>query len=214
MLPDSLMWSSISNCNRIEKVETDSVAGNQNINEFCSGYYPENHFTMNNKSRQLAYLLRHDDSYHLEAGGWREIDDLIANHQFSHSEICAIVAADTKGRYEINADLTKVRALYGHSVKVDLMLQSSEPPKILFHGSAMKYIESIHQNGLKPKSRQFVHLTEDRDLAIKTGSRHGEPVLLTIDSIAMYNNGYEFFRINNGLWLTKEVPVNYIAFND
>lgn len=164
------------------------------------------------KSKQLAYLLRHDHSYDFEEGGWRELSDLYHNYSFSLDEIVDIVLKDDKGRFEFNCDETKVRALYGHSVQVDLLLCKQEPPSFLLHGTALKYIESIRLNGLKSKARQYVHLTEDRDLALETGSRHGQDVLLVIDSQAMSNDGFVFYRVSNGTWLTKEVPLKYIHF--
>ena len=123
-----------------------------------------------------------------------------------------IVSNDNKSRFEFNSDKSKVRALYGHSVDVDLLLRKQEPPLRLLHGTALKYIDSIRNYGLKSKSRQYVHLTEDKDLAIMTGSRHGQAVLLEINSLAMFNDGYNFYRTNNGTWLTTEVPVQYIIF--
>lgn len=167
-----------------------------------------------NESKRLAYKLRHDDEYQFEPGGWRSLSDLCDHHSFSRKEIIDIVANDDKGRYEINVDRTKVRALYGHSVKVELLLNNEEPPVRLMHGTAVKYIDSIRESGLKSKSRIYVHMTENRDAAIKTGSRHGQPVLLEINAQAMYNDGYEFYRISNGIWLTTEVPVEYLIFPD
>ena len=164
------------------------------------------------KSKQLAYLLRHDKNYDFETGGWRLLTNLCQLHSFSLEEIIDLVSRDDKGRFEFNSDMSKVRALYGHSVSVDLLLRKQEPPLRLLHGTALKYIESISHYGLKSKARQYVHLTEDRDLALKTGSRHGQPVLLVIDSQSMFNDGYDFYPLNNGTWLTTEVQINYIEF--
>lgn len=165
-----------------------------------------------NKSKQLAYLLRHDRNYDFEIGGWRGLSDLYHNHSFSLEDIIKIVSNDNKGRFEFNSDKSKVRALYGHSVEVDLLLRKQEPPLRLLHGTALKYIESIRKNGIKSQSRQYVHLTEDPDLAIKTGTRHGQAILLAIDSNSMFSDGYDFYKTNNGMWLTSEVPVQYIVF--
>ncbi len=164
------------------------------------------------KSKQLAYLLRHDKNYDFEVEGWRLVSDICQLHSFTIEEVVDIVSNDNKGRFEFNSDRTKVRALYGHSVEVDLLLYKQAPPPLLLHGTALKYIESIRNNGLNPKARQYVHLTEDRDLALKTGSRHGQAFLLVIDSQSMFNDGYDFYHTNNGMWLTSEVPVQYIVF--
>jgi putative RNA 2'-phosphotransferase len=42
------------------------------------------------------------------------------------------------------------------------------------------------------------------------GSRHGEPVVVVVQARAMYEKGYEFFKTESGIWLTKEVPKEYI----
>lgn len=168
-------------------------------------------YTKNN-SKKLSYLLRHDHSYAFEIGGWRELTELCLLHSFTVEEVVDIVSNDDKGRFEFNPDKTKVRALYGHSVDVDLLLHKQEPPLHLLHGTALKYIESIRNNGLKSKARQYVHLTEDRDLALRTGSRHGLAVLLVIDAKSMFNDGYSFYCSKNGTWLTSEVPLQYIDF--
>ena len=74
----------------------------------------------------------------------------------------------------------------------------------------MKYCNSIHRDGLIPKSRLYVHLSKDIDTAINVGSRHGEPVVYKIKAREMYNNGYKFYLSTNGVWLTKEVPIIYL----
>lgn len=163
-----------------------------------------------NGSKRIAYFLRHDKDYSFEVGGWRAVSDLCLNHSFSLEDIINIVLHDDKGRFELNHDNTKVRALYGHSVKIDLQLKEEVPPKQLLHGTASKYIESIHRTGLTSCSRRFVHLTEDEDVAIKTGSRHGDPIVLVIDSQTMITDGYKFYHTDNGIWLTTEVPSQYI----
>lgn len=165
---------------------------------------------MESRSRKLAYLLRHDCGYRYETGGWRLVSDLIDNHSFTSEEIEVIVSTDVKGRFELNEDKTKVRALYGHSVEIELMLHSQCPPEFLYHGTASKYLSSIKHSGLLPKARQYVHLTEDIEAAAMTGSRHGDPIVLKVLSHLMCSEGYVFHRLDNGVWLTKEVPIEYI----
>lgn len=165
---------------------------------------------MESRSRKLSYLLRHDYNYCYETDGWRLVSDLVDNHSFSVEEIEQIVHYDTKGRFELNDDKSKVRALYGHSVNVDLSLSIDTPPEFLYHGTAAKYISSIENLGLLPRSRQYVHLTDNIEMAVRTGLRHGEPVILKISSCVMSLDGYLFHQLNNGVWLTKEVPIEYI----
>nr|MCR5235323.1 RNA 2'-phosphotransferase [Lachnospiraceae bacterium] len=113
-------------------------------------------------------------------------------------------------RYSFNEDKTLIRANQGHSIPVDVELEKAEPPEILYHGTGEKYRKSIDSEGLKPKSRLYVHLSADTDTAINVGRRHGRPVVYRVSSGAMQKDGYDFYRSVNGVWLTKEVPVRYI----
>ena len=85
------------------------------------------------------------------------------------------------------------------------------PPDVLFHGTGIKYKGSIDAQGLIPKFRLYVHLSADAETARKVGQRHGKPVIYTVDASAMHVDGYRFFRSVNGVWLTKEVPKEYLS---
>ena len=50
-------------------------------------------------------------------------------------------------------------------------------PEILYHGTGEKFVASIDEQGLIPKSRLYVHLSGDIDTARKVGQRHGKPVI-------------------------------------
>ena len=104
----------------------------------------------------------------------------------------------------------KIRANQGHSIDVDLDLEIVKPPDFLWHGTAKKSLSSIFENGLKPMSRKFVHLSLDKETAMSVGSRHGEPILLKIKALEMYESGYSFYCSKNKVWLIKEVPSKYI----
>lgn len=98
----------------------------------------------------------------------------------------------------------------GDSIPVDVELEEKEPPRILYHGTGEKYIASIDQNGLIPKSRLYVHLSKDVETAKAVGKRHGKEVVYSINSEQMYKDGYKFYLSKNGVWLTKRVPVKYL----
>lgn len=84
------------------------------------------------------------------------------------------------------------------------------PPDILYHGTGEKYVSSIDKEGLLPKSRLYVHLSNDEETAVNVGKRHGKPVIYKVDARKMQEDGFEFFLSVNGVWLTNEVPVKYI----
>ena len=60
----------------------------------------------------------------------------------------------------------------------------------------------------------YVHLSPDYDTAVKVGSRHGKPVVYTVAAGEMQKNGYVFYQSVNGVWLTKNVPVDYLRKED
>jgi putative RNA 2'-phosphotransferase len=44
------------------------------------------------------------------------------------------------------------------------------------------------------------------------GRRHGRPVLLRITARRMWSAGFKFVRSASAVWLTTEVPVEFIRF--
>lgn len=177
----------------------------------------ENKTTLKSISKYISLILRHKPEVigiTLDEHGWADVDELIKGvaktKDFDMNMLEEIVRTDEKGRYSFNEDKTLIRANQGHSVKVDVELEKTEPPEILFHGTGEKYCISIDNEGLIPKSRLYVHLSSDIDTAIKVGRRHGRPVVYTVDSDRMFKDGYDFYLSVNGVWLTEKVPVEYI----
>lgn len=168
-------------------------------------------------SRYISLLLRHKPEVagvRLDAHGWANVEELIKGVQKKYpltSEMLdEIVKTDDKQRFAFSEDRTKIRANQGHSIAVDVELEETAPPPMLWHGTAEKYVASIDATGLNPKSRLYVHLSKDEDTARKVGARHGTVVLYTVDSGQMYKDGFPFFLSQNGVWLTKSVPVKYL----
>lgn len=166
------------------------------------------------KSQKLAFLLRHDTGYAFDEHGWRDIDDLIRNHGYTMTMLEDIVTTNNKQRYEFNEDKSAIRARQGHSVKVDVELKEATPPLVLFHGTAADFLSSILEEGLKPRKRLHVHLSCDAETAHNVGSRHGEAVILRIDTRSMSDDGVRFFLSNNGVWLTDYVAPKYISVTE
>jgi putative RNA 2'-phosphotransferase len=124
--------------------------------------------------------------------------------------IKTIVETNDKQRYIISDDGKRIRANQGHSITVDLELESKVPPDMLYHGTAERFLNSILKDGLKPMRRQYVHLSPTEEIALAVGKRHGNPVVLSINTKKMQEDGYKFFLSKNKIWLVKEVPVKYI----
>ena len=66
------------------------------------------------------------------------------------------------------------------------------------------------QTGLEKRSRLYAHLSKDIETATNVGLRHGELVMLEIDSESMYNDGFKFYVSNNDVWLVDNVPTKYL----
>ncbi len=167
--------------------------------------------------KYVSMLLRHhpeEADIILDEHGWTDVDDLIkkVNPRYPLTEeiLQQIAEGSDKKRYEFSEDGKRVRAVHGHSVQVDLGYEESEPPAVLYHGSATKYQQSIEEKGLLKQSRQFVHLSENVEQAIDVGRRHGKLLLYEIDAVKMHEDGFRFFRSSSGVWLTDHVPVRYL----
>ena len=142
-------------------------------------------------SRYMSLILRHKPEVigiQLDEHGWANVEELIAGiaktQEFNRDILELIVRTDEKQRYSFNEDGTLIRANQGHSIPVDVELKEMQPPETLWHGTG--------------------------ETAKKVGQRHGIPVLYLVKAEEMYNDGYRFYRSENGVWLTKEVPVKYL----
>jgi putative RNA 2'-phosphotransferase len=60
-------------------------------------------------------------------------------------------------------------------------------------------------------SRHHVHLSPDRETAMRVGRRHGRPVVLEVDAAAMHRAGCMFYRSENGVWLVDAVAPQYLT---
>lgn len=164
-----------------------------------------------NKSRKLAFLLRHDRNYEFDRHGWREVSNLLEHHGFTLEELCEIVKTNNKQRFEFYDDMQLIRARQGHSVKVDVKLAEQLPPDVLYHGTSEEKIDSLLANGITPQTRLYVHLSDTIDTAVNVGRRHGKPVVFKVDAKRMSEEGIIFYLSRNGVWLTDKVDANYIT---
>lgn len=165
-------------------------------------------------SKFISLILRHKPeagNMELDEHGWASVEKLLKATNITFEQLEDIVYTDEKSRYSFNTDKSLIRANQGHSVDVDVELLEKAPPDILYHGTATRFLDSIFTKGLTKQTRKYVHLSKDYDTAIKVGKRHGNPVVLKIDAARMWCNGYKFYLSDNGIWLTDNVPVEYIS---
>ena len=173
-------------------------------------------------SKYLSFVLRHQPDaigLVLDAHGWADVDELIAKAAaagtaLDRDGIAAAVATNDKQRFALSPDGARIRANQGHSVAVDLALAPQTPPDVLYHGTATRFVASIREQGLIAGQRRHVHLSADRETAVKVGARHGTPVVLDVDARAMHAAGFTFWRADNGVWLTDAVAPPYLMIPD
>lgn len=170
--------------------------------------------------RLISLILRHDPQLigcQLDDEGYLPVLALLAGvsrklgFSLTRDHLDYIVATNNKKRYEYSPDGTKIRARQGHSIDVDLGLAPVEPPTILYHGTAERFLPAILSQGLVKMSRQHVHLSADKETAIAVGKRHGKPVVLQVAAGQMSQTGQPFYQSHNGVWLIEEVAPAYLT---
>ncbi|MCC2672626.1 MAG: 2-phosphotransferase [Armatimonadetes bacterium] len=172
-----------------------------------------------NVSKYLSRHLRHNPTalgLILEPGGWVRVDDLLAGcsrkgFHISRAELDEVVAQNDKQRFSFDASGKRIRANQGHSVEVDLQLEPTAPPAVLYHGTGHGTAGAVAKEGLRKMRRHHVHLSADIETATRVGARHGRPVVFAIDAQAMAAAGVEFFCSDNGVWLVDEVPAQFLT---
>lgn len=173
---------------------------------------------MVSKSKFLSLILRHKPEtigLKLDENGWANINELITKTNqkgqlLTHELLDKIVSDNDKQRFVISDDGLRIRANQGHSLQVDLKLEAKQPPDILYHGTATRFVSSILKMGLQAKSRQYVHLSSDIATAIKVGQRHGKTIVFQVFAQKMSNDAHLFYLSENLVWLTKKVPTDYL----
>ncbi|WP_037681043.1 RNA 2'-phosphotransferase [Streptomyces griseus] len=157
-------------------------------------------------SRTLAYHLRHDPGITRDDQGWVPVDTLVTTLEpklrVSADELISVARAVTETRFEVREGL--VRARYGHSRPAAIEYEIRQPETPLYHCTPTAALRSIFERGegLRPMTRQWVHLTSDRAAALSAGRRHGPSVLLCVPAPA----GLECRYAGGNTWLVAQVP--------
>ncbi len=173
-------------------------------------------------SKEISYALRHapqDYGLTLDEQGWVNVEDLIAALKrkkeycfLTIKDIADMIQFSEKKRHEIKDN--RIRAMYGHSVEEKIVKEAAQPPDVLYHGTAHMFLEKILEQGLISKDRQYVHLSQDQQMAIDVGLRRdAHPVILRIDAVTAWREGIKFCHGNDTVWLADSIPVKYITIN-
>ncbi len=171
-------------------------------------------------SKEISHALRHAPwEYELEmdAEGFVSLSQLLyaINEEEKYpkiiekNDILHVMEISEKKRLEIKDG--KIRALYGHSIPMHITKKEGEPPAILYHGTARRFLPAIKEKGLLPMRRQYVHLSVDTETAIQVGKRRdSEPVILKVNSKKAFENGVKFYIGNEKVWLCDKLSAEFI----
>ena len=162
--------------------------------------------------RLVAGALRHfpgDLGLTMDSMGWVELEALgntIHNrHRWANQVLVrALVQSVPKAMYEISG--TKIRARYGHSVKVDLDHPENQLPK-LYYGASEEEADRLLEVGLKSASQRYVHLSTTPEKAWHVATfRTGNPRVIEVDAAAAQASGVKMMKVNKDIVISDPIP--------
>ena len=169
----------------------------------------------------MSYALRHHPEEYglkLAADGSAELDAFLKavskkHHlqpELTEADVREIMANADKQRFAIEDG--RIRALYGHSFPTQIRHEEADPPDILYHGTAHKFLDAIMKKGLLPMGRQFVHLSADTETAEQVGQRRDRrPAILIVNAKRAKEAGIQFYIGNDKVWLADRIPPEYLS---
>lgn len=171
-------------------------------------------------SKAMAHALRHKPGQYgltLDEEGWTAVPDLITGLRrrrprlgpITREDVVAVLERPGKRRYEMQGE--RIRALYGHSIPMKIKKETAAPPPVLYHGTAPETADLILRQGLKPMTRQYVHLSTDVATAQMVGRRKARiPTILVVDAAAAHAAGIRFYPGQDEVWLADPVPPAFL----
>lgn len=178
------------------------------------GKFIMNDFETERLGRSLAGILRHGRfELSMDDQGFVDMRDIIGvvkeknprMHWLRPHHIVALVDTDPKGRYQVSGNF--VRATYGHTIDIDMKLNTENVPDYLYYPTAPEETDLILESGLYPSDRAMVHLSLTYQDAFNAGSvRVEQPVILEIDVNACFDAGYDIGKAAKTVFLCKHVP--------
>jgi putative RNA 2'-phosphotransferase len=165
-------------------------------------------------SRFMSYLLRHNPrGLQMDEKGFVRLEDLLRRvrerYDVDDAFIRAIVYSGDKTRFQIVGE--KIRALYGHTIGVEIDLPEDENVRVLYHGTTSESASKILESGLRSMKRRWVHLSTTREIAREVGLRRTpNPVILVIDTENARSDGIRFYKATDRVYLSKRIPSKYI----
>jgi len=168
-------------------------------------------------SKFMSYLLRHNPSRYgiaIDKYGYADLNKVVSvvRKKFPLADrefIVNLVEKSSKKRFQIKGN--KIRALYGHSIEVEITYPAIIPSQILYHGTNVTFLRSILKEGLKPMRRKKVHLSKSLEEAVRVGKRKGYfVVVLKIEAKRAYKKGIKFYE-GGDVILADYLPPEFIS---
>lgn len=169
-------------------------------------------------SKYLSYLLRHHPKdLEMSKDGFAPLQQVVSKIQktfpYVDREFIERLVEQDNNRFQIKKN--HIRALYGHSIPVAIQLNYDHKQDILYHGTSEKAAEKILKEGLKPQTRNKVHLSTSKQEAIRVGKRHSaQPVILHINANKARQNGIDFEKATDNVYLCDYIPPDYIFIKE
>jgi len=183
----------------------------------------EGNLDLTKLSRTVSHALRHEPwlyGLELDSYGWVHLIDLVVSlrchrnewRKLAENDITEMISKSDKRRFEIHKG--KICALYGHSLPCKVLKMFAQPPAILFHGTSSRFVKQIKHQGLKPRGRNYVHLSVDQETALVVAKRkQGISFIITVQASKAYQNGIKFYQANKTTWLADYVSADYLNFS-
>ena len=162
----------------------------------------------------MSYLLRHNpNGLQMDEKGFVRLGDLLRRvrerYDVDEAFIRDIVHAGDKTRFQIVGG--KIRALYGHTIDVEIDLPEDEGVEVLYHGTTAESASKILEKGLRSMRRRWVHLSATKEIAREVGRRRTpNPVILVIYAKEARRDGITFYKATDRVYLSKRIPSKYI----
>lgn len=203
-----------------------STHGYFSDDDLCPACNSEGKFIMSTRerdgmARKLALVLRHaPEKFDLEMdiNGWIDLRDIVKKfkdgrgrqHWLRPHHLTAISETDTKGRYEVRANM--MRATYGHTVEIELDLPTNDIPDSLYYPSDPEEVDNLIDVGISPGNRSHVHLSASIRSAAEAGRvHHNSPAIIEVDTARMVASGETIWHAGVTVFLTDSVAGEYLS---
>ena len=104
-----------------------------------------------------------------------------------------------------------IRATYGHSIELDLDLPTDDIPEALFYPCEPEEVSTMLEYGITSGDRKNVHLSRSIQNAMEAGHvRIDRPAILEVDTVRAIADGHTIYRAGTTVFLTDEVPGEYL----